>query len=415
MFCLFLDSIESLEHVVDVVEIVCAGSDGRHFTRGLEVLLQMSLVAELAHLAQEGQPTVSNPEVGSSDTYGIVCLRRNGSSGGQSVREVQNLVNLRDIAHNAERAERSSKTGAVAEKTYPLALQSRGLDVRNQAGETTPHTGAVHVTAESGNLDGGVHPLLEALLGKGHEGLLHGLICDRLLVVHTLDLGRDISESCALRVGKVVVVEETGIRLLDELACRGMESQVVEAVEGSLGRVIFTVAVGAIGPGLEERLTLVVGLIRGIESLTVAVDREVTVDIRVFAGQVGLVEVISVLHISTTNACVNGDGSIRANQQGNGASTSRGPGIALGVQRNVASHNNGVTTIPGRRLDPVDGIEDSVGAPVASVDSVDTLDVGVLSEQLHKHRLHRLRLVENGLGADLEAANRVDIDLVVLE
>ena len=82
-----------------------------------------------------------------------------------------------------------------------------------------------------------------------------------------------------------------------------------------------------------------------------------------------------------------------------------------------ASDNDGVTTVPSRRLNPVDGVEQSVGATVARIHCVNTLNVVVaaLVEQLHKNRLDRLRLVEQGLSADLEAANGLGVDVVLLE
>lgn len=53
MFCLFLDSVEPLEHVIDILEVIGAGSNGGDIARWLEVLLEMSLVAELAHLVHK--------------------------------------------------------------------------------------------------------------------------------------------------------------------------------------------------------------------------------------------------------------------------------------------------------------------------------------------------------------------------
>ena len=108
-------------------------------------------------------------------------------------------------------------------------------------------------------------------------------------------------------------------------------------------------------------------------------------------------------------------GSVGADEHGDSASTTSGARVALGVEGNVSGHDNGVAAVPGRRLDPVDGVEEGIGAAVARVHGVDALDTGVVAEKGHEHRLDRLRLVEEGLGADLESANRVGVDVVLLE
>lgn len=50
MQSLRLDGVLALEHVVDLVEVVGAGGDGGRVTLGGEVLLEMSLLAEIAVL-----------------------------------------------------------------------------------------------------------------------------------------------------------------------------------------------------------------------------------------------------------------------------------------------------------------------------------------------------------------------------
>ena len=114
-----------------------------------------------------------------------------------------------------------------------------------------------------------------------------------------------------------------------------------------------------------------------------------TVNDGVLAGQVGLVEVVGVLDVGTTETGLEGKRSVRANEHGNAASTTSGPGSALAVEGNVTSNDNGVAAVPRRGLDPVDGVEKSVGAAVAGVDSIHTLNVGVAGglEKLHQHTL----------------------------
>lgn len=86
--------------------------------------------------------------------------------------------------------------------------------------------------------------------------------------------------------------------------------------------------------------------------------------------------------------------------------------VALFVERDVASHNNGVTAVPRGRLDPVESVEERVGTTIASVHSVNALNVRITAglEELHKHRLDGFGLVEEGFGADFEAADRGGID-----
>ena len=319
-------------------------------------------------------------------------------------------------ADDAKRGERSSQTGAVAEEAYPLALEGSAVDVADQASKTAPDAAAVHVTAHGGNLDGRVDALLEALLGETHEGLLNNLVGEGLGVVHVANLRGNIGESRALGVSEVVVVEETSVRLGDQLAGGSVESQVVETVEGGLGESTLgraiSVAVRTLG---EKGLTLVVGAIGGIESLGVAVDRIVSVNIGVLAGKVGLVEIVGVGHVAATKTGLEDNRGVRADQESDGASAAGRTSIALGIESDITSNNKTVPAIPGGGLDPVNGVENSVGATIASVDSVDTLDVGVVAKQLHQNRLDGLGLVEDGLGTDLEAADRVGVDIVVLE
>ena len=285
-------------------------------------------------------------------------------------------------------------------------------------GQAAPHATAVHVAAHGGNLDGGADTLLEALLGQGHEGLLDSLVGQRLLVVHVADVSGDLGESRVLGVGKVVKVEQTSVGLGDLLAIRGVEGHVVEAVERSLGRKTLssTVPVGvAIGTALQQLLTLAVCPIGGIEGLGVAAVGVVAVNDGVFGGQIRLIEVIGVLHVGATQTGLNDDGGVRADQHSDGTGTTSGARIALGIQGNISSDDKAVPSVPARGLDPIDSVEDGIGTTIAGIDSVDTLDVGVVAEQLHDHRLDGLGLVQKGLGTDLETANGVGVDLVLLE
>jgi hypothetical protein len=47
---LLLDFVGTAEHAVDAGEVVCAGDDGVDASLGSEVLLEVSLLTEVAHL-----------------------------------------------------------------------------------------------------------------------------------------------------------------------------------------------------------------------------------------------------------------------------------------------------------------------------------------------------------------------------
>lgn len=340
----------------------------------------------------------------------VVGLGGDGTTGLETAGEVQDVGDVLNTSVDAEGHEAGSQAGTVAEETNALALESLVVDHADQAGKATPDATAVHVTAQGSDLDSGVDALLEALLGETHEGLLDGLVGQGLLVVHVAQLGGDVGKGRGVGVGEVVVVQETGVRLLDELAGGGVEGKVIEAVQAGLGRVAVGGAVGGL-----LGLALAVGAVGGVEGLGVAGEGVVAVDVGVLAGQVGLVEVVGVLHVAASQTGLHDDGGVGADEEGDGAGTTGGTGVALGVEGNVTGDDDAVAAVPGGALDPVDGVEDGVGAAVAGVDGVDTLNVGVVTKELHQDGLDRLGLVQHGLGTDLEAANGVGVDLVLLE
>jgi hypothetical protein len=141
----------------------------------------------------------------------------------------------------------------------------------------------------------------------------------------------------------------------------------------------------------------------------------VTINVGVLAGKVGLVEIVGVLHVGTTQTGLGDDGGVGADQHSDGTGTTSGAGIALGVESDITGNDNSIAAVPSGRLNPVDGVENSVGTTVAGVNGVDTLDVGVVAKELHKNTLDRLGLVEESLGTNLEETNRVGVDVVVLE
>lgn len=391
---LLLDGVLAAEHVINLGEVVDTLLESLDVAGRLEVLLQVGVLTQLAHV--------------------VVGLGSQDGAGLETVLKIQLLNHLGDITNDLGTEHGGSQTTAVGEESDALGLAGGESDVAQQTGQAGVDGSSVHVTAQGGNLETGLHTLGEALLGEAHEGLLNGLVGERGGVVEIAQLGGNLGEGGVGGVGQEVVVEHTAVGLLDQLAGRGVVEDVVEVVQSGLGLVGNTV--GAVLVGLEDLLTGVVGLVAGINGLGVAAEGVLAIDNGVLAGEVGLVEVVSVGEVGATETGLEDDRGVGANQHGNAASTTGGTGSTLGVQGNIAADNDGVTAVPGGGLEPVDAVEDSVGTAVAGVDGVNALDVGVAggSEELHQDGLDGLGLVQEGLGADLEAADGLGVDVVLL-
>lgn len=96
------------------------------------------------------------------------------------------------------------------------------------------------------------------------------------------------------------------------------------------------------------------------------------------------------------------DWGIGSDQHSASPGTTSRPGRTLGIDGNVTGEDDGVSSIPGRRLDPVDGVENSGSGAIAGILAVDTLDIVIarLRKKVHKGSLDGFRLVDDGLGAD---------------
>ena len=92
------------------------------------------------------------------------------------------------------------------------------LGVRaQQAGEPAIQAGGVHVAAPQDRVGPGRDGRLVVLGRDAEEGLFDRLVGIRLGAVERLDFFRDGRESRVGRVAQVVVVEQAGVALLDEL------------------------------------------------------------------------------------------------------------------------------------------------------------------------------------------------------
>lgn len=390
---LLLSGVGTSEHIVDLGEVVGTLGDGGGISLRLKVLLEMGLLTENAQI--------------------VVDLWLNDSAGSELSVEVEGVLDGGGVTGNSDGEEGGGETGTIGEETNTLALEVGWGNVGNEGNKSRVQRSSVHVTALGGSQSGWLDTLGETLLGEGHEGLLESTVLQGIGVAQGLELLWDSSELLGLWVGEEVVVKEAGIRLLDELAGWGVESQVVESLD-SLLSLSSSVSVKLCVQGL---LSGVVGLVASVNGLSVAADGVVTIDVWVLGGQVWLVEVVGVLHVRTSLSWLEDELSIWANEHGNNTNTTGWSGGTLLVKSNVTSNNDSVSSIPSRGFHPVDSVEQSVGSTVAGVDGIDTLNVGVSvwGKELHQHGLDGLGLVQQSLGSDLQTTNAVWVDVVLLK
>ena len=85
---------------------------------------------------------------------------------------------------------------------------------------------------------------------------------------------------------------------------------------------------------------------------------------------------------------VKDQGRIWPNQHGDGPGSAAGPGRARRIDGDIAAHHQGQAAVPGRGLDPVEGVEEGGGATVAGVGGVYALQVCVPAgrKQLKRRR-----------------------------
>lgn len=150
--------------------------------------------------------------------------------------------------------------------------------------------------------------------------------------------------------------------------------------------------------------TRVVRPVAIVDTFGVALNRVVAIDDWVLAGEVWLVEVVFVLDICPSHPRLDENWRIGTNEEGNAASTSSRARITLLVQRNVASHDDSIPTIPTRRLEPIHRVENGVSAAVAC-----TLKLPDSSNSCMSTDLIDLNLSSRRLGANLESANVLGI------
>jgi len=65
----------------------------------------------------------------------------------------------------------------------------------------------------------------------------------------------------------------------------------------------------------------------------------------------------------------------------------------------------GIATIPGRTLNPVDGIEQRGSRTIACILRVNPLNIWIIREEVHKDSLNTFTLVNDSLRADVQTPN----------
>lgn len=202
--------------------------------------------------------------------------------------------------------------------------------------------------------------------------------------------------------GFLVVAVDTVSDLLGDLLGLG-NGVTVQVLLGGLSRVSLGVL-------------FLVSAVRVVESAQVAFDRPRSVDDRVFGGKVGLVEVPRVGHVGTVDG-FHDERSVGTDQGGESTGTTDGSGTTFCVDGDITGEDDGVSSVPGFRLDPVDGVEEGGGGAVACVLGIDTLDISVsgFGEEVHQNSLDGLGLVDDGLGSDVETTDRLGVDVVLLQ
>ena len=108
--------------------------------------------------------------------------------------------------------------------------------------------------------------------------------------------------------------------------------------------------------------------------------------------------------------------SIGADEDGACTGTTSRTGATLCIDGNVTGEDDCIPAIPGGTLDPVDCIKDGSGRTVTGINAVNAFDVVIAGflEESHEHSLNRLCLVNDGLSADVNTANRLGVDVVFL-
>ena len=159
-----------------------------------------------------------------------------------------------------------------------------------------------------------------------------------------------------------------------------------------------------------------VTVVARIQRIEITSDRQLPVNLRILGLEVRFIEVVHVFHAIASRR-LNHYWRVRPDQHGHATDSSSWSCVDLVVQSDIASHNDGITSIPRGRLDPVDGIEDRICATIACIQIINAFDVGVAGslEHLHQYGLAGLGFVKDGFCTDFEAADAGKINGIFVD
>ena len=126
---LLLDLVRAPEHAIDACQVICTGEQGVGVASRDVVFLEMSFLAEVAHLGIVKSRDRKENNVFGEKTYLIIYLRRDGPSRLQSCVDIELLLNLFYRTLHLEREHGASETAAVAEHANALTLEGFAGDV----------------------------------------------------------------------------------------------------------------------------------------------------------------------------------------------------------------------------------------------------------------------------------------------
>lgn len=226
---------------------------------------------------------------------------------------------------------------SVGENANFFTGQFRRGQRHKVGGQSTVHGRGVHVADPRRQQQGRLGHPFEHVLTAFHERLLDVpvKVCVGQNDIPVL-FQTGIVFVFRVTVDEVVEVEASQ-RLLHQFAVRRVEHERVELVQ------VQTTAVGGFAR---------VRLVALVKSVQIALDREFSVHNRVLGRQVGLEEIVRVVHVRASETPLNHQRSVGADEHGDGAGTAGRTSVALGVDRDVGGDHNSQPAVPRTRLDP---------------------------------------------------------------
>lgn len=216
--------------------------------------------------------------------------------GSKSLLEVDLLLDLGGVTPDASSPESGGAAGTEREQAEFLVQELARLNGREQRGEASVKRGSVHVAKSLGAGHTGVGLLGERGLGSSNEGLLNVLVGERLGVregEEGLSI-RNVGVLGVLGVGDEVVEHHASMPLDGLLAVRAVEDGIIDGIE----REGFSGDLGTLSSPCD---LLLVGRVSGVECGDIGHDGNGAVNLGVFRGEVGLVEIVGVGHIGSMN------------------------------------------------------------------------------------------------------------------